>query len=93
MLFEIMAVVKAMQLSIMGPGLALRGACVPAHRNGPTPHASHRPFFHACVPGGNSWILCTILYLVGPEGSMTRAVLVMRGEYRTVCFHPFISLD
>lgn len=50
-------------------------------------------YFHACVPGGNSWILCTILYLVGPEGSMTRAVLVMRGEYRTVCFHPFISLD
>ena len=39
---EIMALVKAMQLSIMGPGLALRG----------------------------------------PEGSMTRAVLVMRSEYR-----------
>ena len=39
---EIMALVKAMQLSIMGLGLALRG----------------------------------------PEGSMTRAVLVMRSEYR-----------
>jgi len=51
MLFEIMAVVKAMQLSIMGPGLALRGACVPAHRNGPTPHASHRPLF-SCL---RSW--------------------------------------
>uniref|UniRef100_A0A7S0PYC4 Uncharacterized protein n=1 Tax=Coccolithus braarudii TaxID=221442 RepID=A0A7S0PYC4_9EUKA len=56
MLFEIMTVVKSMQLSIMGPGLALRG----------------------------------------PEGSMTRAVLVMRSEYKSIhrlfylgliCFH------
>lgn len=39
-----MTVVKAMQLSIMGPGLALRG----------------------------------------PEGSMTRAVLVMRSEYKSI---------
>ena len=61
MLLEIMAVIKAMQLSIMGPGLALRG----------------------------------------PEGSMTRAVLVMRSEYRKVhrlfysglfCFHVSASL-
>uniref|UniRef100_A0A7S4F8I0 Uncharacterized protein n=1 Tax=Chrysotila carterae TaxID=13221 RepID=A0A7S4F8I0_CHRCT len=44
MLFEILAVVKSMQLSIMGPGLALRG----------------------------------------PEGSMTRAVLVMRSEYKNI---------
>lgn len=44
MVFELMCVVKAMQLSIMAPGLALRG----------------------------------------PEGSMTRAVMVMRGEYRTL---------
>jgi hypothetical protein len=44
MIFELMGVVKAMQLSIMAPGLALRG----------------------------------------PEGSMTRAVMVMRGEYKTL---------
>jgi hypothetical protein len=44
MIFDLMCVVKAMQLSIMAPGLALRG----------------------------------------PEGSMTRAVMVMRGEYKTL---------
>ena len=44
MLFEIMALVKATQLAITGPGLALRG----------------------------------------PEGSMTRAISVMRIEYRAI---------
>ncbi len=44
MVFELMTVVKSMQLSIMAPGLALRG----------------------------------------PEGSMTRAVLVMRAEYKVL---------
>jgi hypothetical protein len=44
MVFEIMALVKATQLAITGPGLALRG----------------------------------------PEGSMTRAISVMRIEYRKI---------
>lgn len=41
MLFEIMAVVKAMQLSIMAPGLALRGACEPADFSNLNWHARH----------------------------------------------------